>query len=262
MMGDTGDSEEETHDEKSQNGNRDRYEINSWERRTLFDWIAYLVYNLSVMGLRVVLVGIGIFVLLIHIVLFGLGILINPLVAVFTVLSVVPALFIAFYIWDSDATEKEPFSLLMVTFLLGMAFAGIPSIIYLNVMPSEYFYIQGYINMDIGGAQLVSIGVFFFIVVAPVEELVKWFAVRSYAYYDDSFKNAMDGAVYGAFAGLGFATVENSFYMSNQLINSTSSGLLIQTSVSRALAGPLHVVFSAVAGYYLGLAVTSKEDRG
>lgn len=234
------------------------YDVVSWEKRTLIDWVAYTIYNLGSTALRIALVVIGVAVLSLHVLLFGVGALISPTAAVFTVLSVAPAFVIAYFIWDADITEKEPFSLVLVTFMLGIAFAGLPSLVYLNVMPSEYFFILGYFE----AMPVLSVAIFLFFVVAPLEEFVKWFAVRSYAYYSDEFVNAMDGAVYGAFAGLGFAAVENTLYLGNELLRTGSTLILLQETISRAVVGPLHVVFTSIAGYYLGLSITAESNRG
>jgi len=78
--------------------------------------------------------------------------------------------------------------------------------------------------------------------------------------------------VYGAIAGLGFATIENSIYILQRL---SESGALAELSFGltaittggditalRALAGPGHVIYSATAGYYLGLAKFNPDNRG
>ena len=78
----------------------------------------------------------------------------------------------------------------------------------------------------------------------------------------------VDGAVYGAMAGLGFATIENALYITRNLDGATPElGLGIigaggGITAIRALAGPGHVVYSAFAGYYLGLAKFNPENAG
>jgi RsiW-degrading membrane proteinase PrsW (M82 family) len=109
---------------------------------------------------------------------------------------------------------------------------------------------------------------FFFVVVGPVEETVKLLAVRLLAYRSDRFNAVIDGAVYGAMAGLGFATIENSLYIAQQ-VDMTQVDLGLQLfatggdiTATRALAGPGHVIYSAFAGYYLGLAKFNREHAG
>jgi len=75
--------------------------------------------------------------------------------------------------------------------------------------------------------------------------------------------------VYGAVAGLGFAFVENAIYIQRSAGESLAMGapeqVLAQASVTtavRSLAGPGHVVYSAFAGYYLGLAKFNRDYAG
>ncbi|MFB6192264.1 MAG: PrsW family intramembrane metalloprotease, partial [Haloarculaceae archaeon] len=128
---------------------------------------------------------------------------------------------------------------------------------------------------------------------APVEETVKLLAVRLLPYRDSSFDAVLDGAVYGAAAGLGFATIENALYITRNLGGgggggegavaalgavglATVPGLAVGLerligniigagggiTAVRALAGPGHVIYSAFAGYYLGLAKFNPDRAG
>lgn len=105
-------------------------------------------------------------------------------------------------------------------------------------------------------------------VVAPIEESVKLLAVRLYAYTNDQFNSVLDGAVYGAMAGLGFAVIENALYIARQLPSGGADlglgliGVGGGITAVRALAGPGHVIYSAIAGYYLGLAKFNPGSRG
>jgi RsiW-degrading membrane proteinase PrsW (M82 family) len=114
---------------------------------------------------------------------------------------------------------------------------------------------------------LVLQGLYFYLVVGPVEESVKLLAVRLYAYRNRSFDAVVDGAVYGAVAGLGFATVENALYITRALEQVSQGtdvfgGGGIGITAVRSLAGPGHVLYSGIAGYYLGLAKFSDGDTG
>jgi RsiW-degrading membrane proteinase PrsW (M82 family) len=103
------------------------------------------------------------------------------------------------------------------------------------------------------------------VVVGPVEEFVKWLAVRMRAYESDSFQTVLDGVVYGAVAGLGFAAIENFIYVtSSALEGGVGEGLRVEyaalTAATRAFVGPGHVIFSAWAGFYLSLAKFNPDD--
>ncbi|MCL7416619.1 MAG: PrsW family intramembrane metalloprotease, partial [Halalkalicoccus sp.] len=171
------------------------------------------------------------------------------------ILSVVPAFAIAAYIWRSDVTTGEPLSLLVATFLLAVLFAMFAAIV------------NSFLQPAFGSLpSLIGLPLFFFLVVGPVEETVKLLAVRLFAYRDPRFNAVIDGAVYGAAAGLGFATIENAIYITRGLEAGLGGievvGAAGGTAATRALAGPGHVLYSSIAGYYLGLAKFNRENAG
>jgi len=76
---------------------------------------------------------------------------------------------------------------------------------------------------------------------------MKFAAVRAKAYDSPTFSEPMDGIIYGVTASLGFATVENIFYV-------MGFGA-ISTAIARAfLSVPSHAAYGGIMGYYLGLA--------
>jgi RsiW-degrading membrane proteinase PrsW (M82 family) len=232
----------------------DLYDISSWEKRSLLDRLSVGVYWLVVRTGQVMIVLVA---LLILIAIGGLSALTEPVIGVLTVLSALPALALAGYVWYSDVTTTEPLSLLAATFLLGVLTASFAAV--LNGVLQPIFGSLGFLGMIL----------FFYLVVGPVEETVKLLAVRLYAYNDYRFAAVIDGAVYGAMAGLGFATIENAIYISRAVgeVGGVTLGLDLigignDITAVRALAGPGHVIYSAFAGYYLGLAKFNPEDYG
>jgi RsiW-degrading membrane proteinase PrsW (M82 family) len=233
----------------------DLYDVAEWDQRTILDTVAVGLHQSIVYTTRVFVLVLALFILLGEIALGTLGSLTEPWVGMLVVLSTVPALGLAAYIWRTDITTPEPLSLLVGTFLLGVLFAGFAGV--LNSLLPNLFATAG-INLT-----LVA---FFFLVVGPVEEVVKLLAVRLYPFRDDRFDAVIDGAVYGAVAGLGFATIENAIYITRNVAaaGGAENLLLAGTGIStvRALAGPGHVIYSAFAGYYLGLAKFNPGDAG
>ncbi|WP_396610770.1 PrsW family intramembrane metalloprotease [Haloferax sp. S1W] len=250
--------------ERAANDSTDLYDIATWEERTSVDGLAVALYRLLVASTRatviltalLILVGIG-----------GLSAITDPQIGALTLLSALPALGLAAYVYYSDVTRSEPISMLVVTFLLGVLTATFAAVA--NSLLSEF-------GQTIARDFQLSVGflgsvIFFYLVVGPVEETVKLLAVRLYAYTHSSFSAVVDGAVYGAMAGLGFATIENALYITRNL---SSSGLDLGAggvgiigagstiTAVRALAGPGHVIYSAIAGYYLGLAKFNKQNAG
>ena len=230
----------------------DLYDVATWERRGPLDAVASGIYRVLVASTRLFVVGVA---LLILVGIGGLSAVTDPQIGALTLLSALPALGLAIYVRQTDVTSGEPLSLLDATFLLGVLTANFAAV--LNSVTKGTF----------AGLGFVGNALFFFLIVGPIEETVKLLAVRLYAYGTDSFEAVVDGAVYGAVAGLGFATIENAIYITQGLDAPTATGLgLIGAgggiTAIRALAGPGHVIYSAFAGYYLGLAKFNPTNRG
>jgi RsiW-degrading membrane proteinase PrsW (M82 family) len=141
------------------------------------------------------------------------------------VLAIAPAVFILWYVYRKDYYEPEPLRLVIQVFLLGG----------LSVIPAaviEYPFPSGIITSS---------------VVAPfVEEMIKFCVVFFFVYRLPEFDEPVDGMMYAAAAGLGFAAVENVFYV-------LEGGIAV--GVLRAIASvPGHMIFSCIWGYALGTA--------
>jgi len=140
-------------------------------------------------------------------------------------LAIAPSGFLLWYIWRKDTWEPEPLRLVAKVFFLG-ALSTIPAL--MLELPFEE-------------------GIFAAAVVAPVvEETVKFLVVVLAVYRNPEFDEPMDGVVYAAAAGLGFATVENIFYV-------LDGGVAV--GIVRAVASvPGHFLYSCIWGFALGTA--------
>lgn len=150
------------------------------------------------------------------------------------VLAIIPALLIIWYIYRKDRYEPEPKYLVAEVFLLG-ALSVFPAILLELPFPP---------------------GLFMYAVVAPVvEEGLKFCVVFFFVYNMSEFDEPIDGIVYAAAAGLGFATIENIFYV-------VEGGLPV--AVIRGIVSvPGHVIFSCIWGFALGIAkFRPKAERG
>jgi RsiW-degrading membrane proteinase PrsW (M82 family) len=246
------------------NESEDLYDIASWEPRTALDNVAVGMHRggLWIARWTLVILGFGIFLGILSL---GAGAIIldNPFVLGLALLSILPAGLLAVYVYLTDVTSREPSTLIAATFILAILFAGF----------------AGVVNNSLGGlktAGLIGLVLYYYLIVGPGEEFVKLLAVRLYAYRDDRFDSVVDGAVYGAVAGLGFATIENLLYITQNLqgTGAVMTALAVdvvaqvtetvesgdQITALRSLAGPGHVIYSAFAGYYLGLAKFNRED--
>jgi Predicted membrane protein len=235
----------------------DLYDVATWEERSTIDSAAVTLHSTLSGNARLFVVVLAALVFFAQ--LGGVIWLVsqNTGLGIVALLSALPAFILVLFVWKQDIVEREPLDTLAVTFVLAVLFASFAATV----------------NTVLGGlfrsVPLIGMALFFYIVVAPVEETVKWLAVRLYAFRRTEFNAVIDGAVYGAVAGLGFATIENVLYVVQGFARAQAESggaqalqSAVGTGFSRALAGPGHVIYSAWAGYYLGLAKFNPENRG
>jgi RsiW-degrading membrane proteinase PrsW (M82 family) len=95
-----------------------------------------------------------------------------------------------------------------------------------------------------------------FVIAAFPEEAAKLASVYAFAWRRPEFDERMDGIVYGARAGLGFAAVENVAYL---LFLPSNFNEYISIFIGRAfLAVPGHAIWGGIAGYF---AARKRFDR-
>ncbi len=255
--------------QRAATNDRDLHEVATWEPRSWLDRFSVSVYTVAAAILRAFVMTLAAIILVAQFALGGLGVIVDPVIGLIVVLSIIPALAIFAYIWVADVTTREPLSLLVGTFFLGVLFAMFAAVI--NAVGIRPFAALAQIGQVVASpaAEAVSflaLALFFFLIVGPVEETVKLLAVRLYAYRSDQFDAVINGAVYGAAAGLGFATIENALYISQVLETGVDGIAAIQPAgemaAARAIAGPGHVLYSAIAGFYLGLAKFNPQHAG
>ena len=155
-------------------------------------------------------------------------------------LAIAPGLAICLYIVLRDIHNIEPWRYLLGSFLLGM----------LAIVPAYFIETSAgaYLPHNVGGILISS-----FIVIALVEELLKFLIVRYYCYTRPSFDEPLDGIVYSVFVSMGFATLENIAYVYQHGYSVVFARMF--TSV------PAHASFSAIMGYYIGKAKYNKANE-
>ena len=151
--------------------------------------------------------------------------------------ALLPAILLWIYIWKKDP-QKEPTSWLVKAILYGIGIC-IPVAVLEMEIDSALFVIDGKPTTLFG----TTIQAFF--VAALPEEGVKllalWLLLRKNPYFDEHF----DGIVYAVCIGLGFAAIENVFYLVN------NEDAWIGVAITRALlAVPGHYAFAVLMGYY------------
>ncbi|ELY92854.1 hypothetical protein C483_06892 [Natrialba hulunbeirensis JCM 10989] len=240
--------------ERADEESRDLYDVSTWEPRSAVDHLAFSVYNAINYGLQTIVLAVAVVITLFLLIQPAILVLEAPSLAVFFGLSVVPAGLLAAFIWYSDITESEPLSLIVATFVLAVLFATFAAVVNSVVGPR------------LEAIPIIGTALFFYLIVGPVEETVKLLAVRVFAYRSETFDAVIVGAVYGAVAGLGFAAIENAIYIASTVAEAQAEVGTVSAATGiatvRALVGPGHVIYSAIAGYYLGLAKFNQEYAG
>lgn len=149
--------------------------------------------------------------------------------------ALLPAFLLWLYIWKKDP-QKEPTSQLVKAVLWGAVIiipvgfleVGIQNILFHGGKPSSIF------DTTIEA---------FFVAALPEESfklLVLWRFLKKNPYFDEHF----DGIVYAVCIGLGFAAVENVFYI-------IAAEDWVTVAIARSLmAVPGHYAFAILMGYY------------
>lgn len=154
-------------------------------------------------------------------------------------LAIAPSVALFFIFYLRDKYDREPWKLLLKTFLLGCL-----TIIPVAMLEAFLFEAWG-ISLYEPQGLLVSLLSMLFLV-ALFEEGAKFAVVRFYAWKKEAFNEPYDGIMYTLMASLGFATVENILYVFQE---GEAVGWL------RAfLTVPLHALTAVIMGYYIGLA--------
>lgn len=157
-------------------------------------------------------------------------------------LALAPVFIIAFYVYFRDKYEKEPWGLLIRSLLIGVVIT-LPIILVENFFERFTHTLQG----------LVYAGYRAFITAGFTEEIFKYLAFLLIIWRSRHFNEKFDGIVYAVFISLGFAAVENIFYV---LEHGYKIGL-----VRAVTAVPAHALFGIIMGYRFGLARFYPEER-
>jgi len=151
-------------------------------------------------------------------------------------ITILPSLLIVTFFVKSDRFP-EPTNQIVKIFFYGI----------LLCFPAFYLnsaLIGVYANTEIGDDLISS-----FLSAAPIEEVLKFTVLYSLVYKMKDFNEPIDGVVYGVTVSLGFATLENIYYVYvlSDYFDTSSQSLAILRSFS---AIPAHGVFGAAMGYF------------
>ena len=160
------------------------------------------------------------------------------------VLAIAPGALLFLFFYLRDRYRKESWFPLTVSLLLG-AIAIVPSAV-CSVM------LQSWTGWRSDTPSLARLFAGSLLIVGLVEESWKFLVVRLYAYRTRDFDEPYDGIMYSVVVALGFATLENVYYV---LSRGMGTGLL-----RAVLAVPGHALYGVLMGYFIGAAKFSRTD--
>ena len=151
--------------------------------------------------------------------------------------TILPSILIVIFFVKSDKF-KEPTSAILKIFFCGILIT-IPAF-FLNTYLDAFWYNNFKVSEGLNSS---------FLTAAPVEESLKLSVLYFLVYKMREFNEPLDGVVYGVCASLGFATLENIYYVYvlADYYQTSSMSLAIIRSFS---AVPAHAVFGVFMGYF------------
>lgn len=157
--------------------------------------------------------------------------------------ALAPIIYLAVVIYGYDKYDREPKKILLDAFLLGMV-----SMLGVGILAAIYEAI-GWVEKP----EFYDHAVYMFLGVGLTEEFCKFLVVRLHAYRLPEFNEPFDGIVYTVFVGLGFAALENIFYV---VEHGLGVGLIRMFT-----AVPAHYAFGVIMGYYVGKAKFNEVNK-
>ena len=155
---------------------------------------------------------------------------------------ILPVLFWAGYHLHVDRHLPEPASHLLLAFALGAASFYLGKFMY----GALDFVGLRYDAYALAESSLVGLFAYSILAIGVIEELAKIIPFLLVILRFKEFNEPIDGIIYGSFIALGFAAVENIYYL--QFLTGIEQ-------YARGFAGPVvHIVFASIWSYYIGRA--------
>ena len=165
--------------------------------------------------------------------------------------AIIPTVFYVALIYWVDRYEKEPLSLVLAAFLWG-AIPSIMAAFIFNTAFSIPFYLLSEGFGDFVGASII----------APlIEESLKGLALLGiFFFWRHELDSPLDGIIYGAMVGMGFAMVENVFYFVSVYNELGTTAWQVNIFMRAILFGLNHALFTSMTGLGLAIARLSRNQ--
>lgn len=149
--------------------------------------------------------------------------------------GIIPALFWLWFWLREDADHPEPYALIAVSFLAGMAVVPL-------VLPLQRLTLETYSGDNV------------MLVWVVIEEAMKYVIALLIVLWNRVVDEPIDLIMYMIFVALGFAALENALFIYSPLLQGAYDEVLISGSMRFVGATLLHVVASASVGVCMAFA--------
>jgi RsiW-degrading membrane proteinase PrsW (M82 family) len=155
--------------------------------------------------------------------------------------GLIPALFWLWFWLREDVRKPEPYFLIAITFIAGMAVVPL-------ALPMQKFALDLYANLDItlGDNGLMLVWVI-------IEELLKYAVALIVIFWNREVDEPIDMVIYMIVIALGFAALENALFIFNPLVAGDYINSALTGSFRFLGATLLHVLASGTDGVILAL---------
>ncbi|MCY3413908.1 MAG: PrsW family intramembrane metalloprotease [Candidatus Heimdallarchaeota archaeon] len=167
----------------------------------------------------------------------------NSWLVIFAIIIVFSFITILFY-YKKDKYEPEPLSRIGIAFLFGL----------LSIIPA--LLLSALVILVVGDNPIISA-----ILIAPVVEEICKIAFVLILARNESFDGPLDGLIYGAMVGAGFAAGENVIYGLAFTVNSGASTGIILTFIRSLTQIIGHPLYTGLAGAGVGEAKVGITDN-
>ncbi len=160
--------------------------------------------------------------------------------------AAIPTLLYVSLIYWIDRYEKEPWWLLTAAFLWGAIPSILVAFIFNSILSVPFYYLAG----DVAGEALSAS-----LIAPPVEETFKGLALLIIFFrWRHEIDSPLDGIIYGAMVGMGFAMVENVYYFVNVYAEGGMEAWSVNILVRGVVFGLNHALFTSMTGLGIALA--------
>ena len=155
---------------------------------------------------------------------------------------ILPVVFWSIYHYHKDRHLPEPPVNLLLCFGFGVLAAGLSKALYIGLGPVGLRF-DASLLADTSTLGLLAYSL---LAIGPIEELAKLVPFLIFVRRFRAFDEPLDGIIYASFIALGYATVENLYYL---------DFLTPLEAAARGFAGPIvHILFASIWGFSIGCA--------